>query len=480
MANAPTGIPTNIPLKRPRRPLVHPKSNRRIRIHHPGYSQCRGQDLLFQFAALDHVDEPSRQERIWGAHYGTIITACGIITNNAFDQVYLSKDVYGKEHATTHRGILEHGDYWLQLRGSELPDPQDSTSTYQGDKFHQYPIVPSFWNWSFPHGKLPAEWQRPHNPPTQLQRKDNEEEEQGEEEVDRCYLENLGIGIENAYLVPTAYDIWMTENQMDRYCDEPTGSTVHSKRNIISLMANVHRVFESGAFVIVPKPWAGSPNSSPPLSVSTTNSQSNANGQSSVNNQPINPTPTANPTSTTNPALTVEPQLYAFAVHVLSFHPDAKDFGKLCHNQTIHPKYIGKIARECLFARFAWAIFPFLYTFLNASTVPRQLSILDGNETKNITVKPGQLKGIEDARKASTSASNSNSRKRGRDSTENVELDNEDNSYARRRRVSDSEYKDRDHSKTEYWDMSSDSDDVPGRASQTRSVTIEGSYRNKA
>ncbi|KAI1153835.1 hypothetical protein F4825DRAFT_237023 [Nemania diffusa] len=463
-------VPADVPLRRPLRALVHPKSKRRIRIRHPGYSQYRGsEDLLFQFAALDHVNEPSSRDEIWGAHYGTVITACGIITNNAFDQVYLSKDVYGKEDATTYRGILEHGDYWLQLRGRELPDPKDLTSTPQDDEFYQYPIVPSFWDWSFPHGKLPAEWLQQHNPPTQLQSTDNEEE-QDEEEVDRCYLANLRIGVEKAHLVPTAHNIWMNQNEMDRYCDEPTSFPVDSKRNIISLMTNLHTVFDSGAFVIVPKPWVSSRNSGPP-SASTTNSQSDTNGQSSVDSQPIiNLTPKSNPILTANPASTAEPQLYAFAVHVLSFHPDAKDFAKLYHNLTIQPKYIGEIARECLFARFAWAIFPFLNNFLHLSTVPQQLLILDGKGTKNITAKPGQFKGIEKARKGSTSTSNS--RKRGRGSSdENVELNDEDYAYeerwqcrsaSRERWLSDYEYEDRDRGRSKYRDLSPESDNMPG------------------
>ncbi|KAI1129581.1 hypothetical protein F5Y10DRAFT_237894 [Nemania abortiva] len=470
MANVPADVPADVPLKRPLRVQVHPRSKRRIRIRHPGYSKYRGsEDLLFQFAALDHVDEPSSREGIWGAHYGTIITACGIITNNAFDQVYLSKDVYGKEHATTHHGILEHGNYWLQLRGRELPDPQDPTSTHQGDKFHQYPIVPSFWNWSFPHGKLPAEWQQQHNPPTHLQLSDSEEEEQ-DEEVDRCYLANLQIGIEKAHLVPTAHYIWMNQNGMDQYCEEPTSFPVDSKRNIISLMANLRTVFNSGAFVIVPKP---------------SSSTLMTNGQSSVDSQPIiNPTPTTNPTSSTNPALTPEPQLYAFAVHVLSFHQDAKDFGKLYHNLTIQPKYIRKFAREYLFARFAWAIFPFLNNFLHLSTVPQQLLIIEGKGTKNITVKPGQFKGIEMSRKAYTSASNS--RKRGRSSSdENVELGDGGDAYeerwrcrsaGRERWLSDYE-EDRDRCRSRYRDLSPKSDNEP---SLTDSFSTEASYENKA
>ncbi|KAI0410675.1 hypothetical protein F5X98DRAFT_359112 [Xylaria grammica] len=544
MADVPADVPAdvtpaNIPLRRPRRALVHPRSKRRIRIRHPGYSQYRGsEDLLFQFAALDHVDDElsSREgsrDGIWGAYYGTIITACGIITNNAFDQVYLSKDVYGKDHATPHRGILEHGNYWLQLRGRELPGPQDQTSTRHGDKFYQYPIVPSFSNWSFPHGQLPAEWQQPHNPPpTDLPPSDNKEEkeqdEEEEEEVDGCcYVANLRIGIEKAHLVPTAHNVWMNQNEMDQYCDEPTSSPVHSKRNIISLMACLHTVFDSGAFVIVPKPWVRSPTSGPLSSASasasasttispstTTNSQpsvdgqpvvdpapaanptstpkptSTTNGQSNVDIQPIispapttNPTSIANPTSITHPASTVEPQLYAFAVHVLSFHPDAKDFGKLYHNVTIQPKYLGKIARECLFARFAWAVFPFLNNFLCLSTVPRRLVIISGNGTKDITAKPGQFKAMEKDRKASASSS----RKRARGSgDENAALDDEDDAYeerwrrrsgSRERWLSEYAHEDRHRGRSRYRDLSPESDIVPGL---TDSFSTDASYENRA
>ncbi|KAI0551135.1 hypothetical protein F4679DRAFT_540507 [Xylaria curta] len=102
-----------------------------------------------------------------------MLIACGIITNNAFDDIYLSEDLYGKENVTLYEGILKHGDYWLPLRGKELPESEsDSTSTDQDDRevdeLHQYPIVANFENWLFSHGKLLTEWRKQHNPPLSL------------------------------------------------------------------------------------------------------------------------------------------------------------------------------------------------------------------------------------------------------------------------------------------------------------------------
>ncbi|KAI0114050.1 hypothetical protein GGR51DRAFT_476271 [Nemania sp. FL0031] len=62
--------------------------------------------------------------RTWGLHHGTILIACGIIANNAFGSVYLSYDPCGKKHVRTPRhGMLNSGDYWLQLSGREPPRP---------------------------------------------------------------------------------------------------------------------------------------------------------------------------------------------------------------------------------------------------------------------------------------------------------------------------------------------------------------------
>ncbi|KAI0445985.1 hypothetical protein F4803DRAFT_547771 [Xylaria telfairii] len=473
MANVPVDVPiAGVPIKPPLQGPVDPEPVRRIRIRHPGYRQG---NLLLQFAALDHVDKSSSRDGIWGIHYGTVITACGIIADNAFDKVYLSKDVYGKERAPTYRGVLEHGDYWLQLDGSQLPDPQDPTSEDKRDEVHPYAIVPTFWNWLFPHGKLPAEWQQEHNPPLspdQLQPTNNMNKVR--DEVERCFLSSLRTAIEKAYVIPAAHNTWMTLNEMDQYCSEPGRNTVNNSRNIIPLKADFHTVFDAGGFVIVPKPWVSSRNSDPP-SASTINDQSNTNGQSSVDSQPIiNLTPTINPISTANPTSTVEAQLYAFVVHVLKPHRDFKDFGDSYHNLAIKTEYMGKIAREYLFARFAWAIFPYLADFLLEAPVPRRLIVLDENGTKSITTKPPQFKELQKRWIASSKAGSnaSNSRKRGRGSSdENVELDDEDDAYeerwrcrsaSRERWFSDYEYEDRGRGRSRYRDLSPELDNAPG------------------
>ncbi|KAI0538459.1 hypothetical protein GGR58DRAFT_294444 [Xylaria digitata] len=98
------GIFADFPLVRP--PLISPAHNHsihpRITIRHPGYREYRdGENILLELSAADYVVEPSSQVRTWGAHHGTAISACGIIANNAFDDVYFGYDPYGQKRVRT-------------------------------------------------------------------------------------------------------------------------------------------------------------------------------------------------------------------------------------------------------------------------------------------------------------------------------------------------------------------------------------------
>ncbi|KAI0533552.1 hypothetical protein GGR58DRAFT_486156 [Xylaria digitata] len=391
-ANATLALPPLSPLARtPARP--------RISILHPGYR--KGENLLFCLPAVDCIVEPSSQNqtRIWGHHHATALIAGGIIANNAFDDVYFSHDRYGKTPITTSRdGILEPGHYFLQLNSiagginhtPATPSPSSTTPTYTATDRYRYPIVPSFTDWQFPHGKLPKEWQQPHSPP---------DHKDTDPETDRCFLTDIRIGLEKSHLIPSAQLEWFNRNEMGDYCEISTTNDINDPANKMLLMANIHWAFDRPLFVIVPKPSSGFSGSD-------------------------------SPTSTSLPTSKNKPQQYAFVTHVISTVPEARDFTDLCHNRSMQPKYFNMLRREFLFARFAWALFLYLRKFIQVSTARLELIIVDEDNyvSKSIT-------GKQFAKLRETSGESINgSRKRRGLSNQDGELNDEDDAYEERRR----------------------------------------------
>ena len=113
--------------------------------------------------------------------------------------------------------------------------------------------------------------------------------------------------------------------------------------NIAWLRADIHQVLDGHKFAIVPKP------SLPPSSGSS--------GSSS----------------------------FAFAAHVLESDYEAREFCSLYHNVAIAQAGIDRLSPEFLFARFAWAIFAHLQTFLNSSITRRRLAVMVQNGTDRYT-----------------------------------------------------------------------------------------------
>ncbi|KAJ8130724.1 hypothetical protein O1611_g2902 [Lasiodiplodia mahajangana] len=389
MVEVSTGAPLTPLALPPPPPLTRTPARSRISILHPGYG--KGENLLFALPAVDYVIDPSSQTRTWGHHHATALIAGGIIANNAFDDVYLSHDRYGKTPITTPRdGILEPGNYWLQLNSiaggiSHTPGTRSPSST-PIDKY-KYPIVPSFTDWPFPHGKLPREWQQPHEPPDQ---------QDADQVIERCFLTDIKIGLEKAHLVPSAQAQWFNRNEMGNYCAISTTKEIHDPSNKMVLMANLHWAFDYPLFVIVPKPSASS---------------------SSLGSS------------------------YAFVAHVLSSVPEALDFASLYHNRSMQPKYFNLLKREFLFARFAWALFSYLRKFDQVSTTRLELILVeeDSYVSKSIT-------GKEFAELRETRAESLNgSRKRRRLGSQDGEPNDEDNV------CEDDAYEERWRRRSESW-----------------------------
>ncbi|KAI1130948.1 hypothetical protein F5Y10DRAFT_234733 [Nemania abortiva] len=339
-------------------PLARTSTRSAINILHPGYPKA--DDFLFSLPAVDYIVDPSSKLRIWGHHHATALIAGGIIANNAFDDVYFSFDQYGQTPVKTPRdGILEPGIYWLQLNsiaGSPSSTPKASE--------YKYPIVASFADWSFPHGKLPKEWQQPHTPPTQQ----DADLSTALQAADRCFLTDINIGLERCHLIPEAQLQWFMRNKMYRYAQASPEHKIQDPANIMLLLSNIHWAFDRPLFVIVPKP---STSFSSIASPSTPNAPLMSIAPS---------TPTASPKSEN------KPQPYAFVSHVISGTSEARDFTDLYHNRSIQPKYFDTLKREFLFARFAWALFPYLQDFVQTTSL-RELIIADGNHyvSKSLT-----------------------------------------------------------------------------------------------
>ncbi|KAJ8125380.1 hypothetical protein O1611_g8259 [Lasiodiplodia mahajangana] len=338
-----------------------------VRIKHPGYGDLPNNTLL-TLPAVDSIGLSS-SGRSWGLHHRTALTAGAIIANNAFDKAYFSHDQKGRERVTTPLdGILIPGDYWLQLKGREPasgpgtdtaltaavsssvsppPGAEPSTSSHNtptrtpssrnGDEEAHVPyeIVPSFGDWQFPHNKLPLEWKLPHTPPPGQQDTNPLPMAQ---ETTRCYLTDFRMGINKCHLIPSEKSDWFGINGMARYASSPT-STINDESNLAILRADFYQLFGRRRFSIVPKPSTTLPSRDSLLST-----------------------------------LPAEPQPNALVIHVLEDDKDNGEFPDLYQNASIQPKYVSKLSREFLFARFAWALFPLLRPFLQSST-PRYLTV---------------------------------------------------------------------------------------------------------
>ncbi|GAP87145.1 putative endoglucanase type c [Rosellinia necatrix] len=374
-------VPLALP---PLPPLGRVPARSRISILHPGYR--KGENFLFALPAVDCFIDPLSQARTWGHHHATALIAGGIIANNAFDDVYFSHDQDGRDPITTPRdGILEPGHYWLQLNsiaGGISHTPAVHSLSYTPLHKYQYPIVPSFTDWPFPHGKLPREWQQPHEPPGR---------EDTDQVTDRCFLTDIKIGLEEAHLIPSTQLQWFNRNAMGNYCAISTANDINDPSNKMLLMANLHRAFVSPLFVIVPKPSAGSSGSGSP-SIST-----------------------ASPTSN-------KLQPHAFVNHVISNVPEALDLADLYHNRSMQSKYFNLLKREFLFARFAWAVFLYLRKFTRVFTERRQFIIVDGDNHVSKWITSKEFAKLRETRGESVNRS----RKRRGLSNQDREPDDED------------------------------------------------------
>ncbi|KUI57031.1 hypothetical protein VP1G_04377 [Cytospora mali] len=145
---------------------------------------------------------------------------------------------------------------------------------------------------------------------------------------------------------------------MRRYTKDMAGLP-KDEANLALLRADIHRLLDGHQFAIVPKPSSPSASSSSLVQSSERSS-------------------------------------FAFAAHVLQTDNEAREFGDLYHNVAISQSGHDRLSPEYLFARFAWAIFSHLQTFLNSSTRRYiAVAVRDENDVDSFNIELKQMNGEE-------------------------------------------------------------------------------------
>lgn len=338
-----TVITTSVRPPAPIARQVDPFTRPRLRLRHPGYGNSPD-DILLTLPAVDIYDDPtslSRQLRP-GLHHRTLLTAGAIIANNVFERAYLTRDQAGRRRVDVSLdGILEPGDYWLQLGGNEIRSRVDaSRNTQGGDALDTrsssspsppstpppvakaYPVVPSFRDWQFPHDKLPPEWKCSHHaPPSQLPMPSTP----APPASSVCCITGYRMSRNKSHLIPSNQHNWFASNGMHQYASSLPGR-INDNANITIMRADIHLLYDQHRFAIIPKP--SSPSASSPPGT----------------------------------------QNYAFAAHILKDDEDSGELCELYHKIAVQPSSIDKLSREFLFARFAWSLFSHLQPFLESPT----------------------------------------------------------------------------------------------------------------
>lgn len=273
--------------------------HKNVRIHHPAYPP--GATLLLGFPGLDSSSG--------GIDFNFVHTACAIVADNRFDG-YLSLQSLGDAQPLERTSTLNAGDYYFHV-----PPPTTSSSDEHDRQPHLYPVVASFRCWTFPDANL---WtgcvgelwassismsRCSHNPSA-------------------CVLTGHTNAVDDAHIIPSGEGQWLLNNDMGEYISEsPSGdgnSLIDDRVNMVTLRADIHRLWDSKDLTFVPKRV----------------------GKSVC--------------------------MYA---HCKS--PD-EQLVELYHNRPL--LNLAEMSPECFFARFAWSLFP-LTRFLTIDTCKRLLRI---------------------------------------------------------------------------------------------------------
>lgn len=190
------------------------KTKGQISFRHPGY--LGPNNILLTLARTDC--EESNGTVVFGLHHKTALLACQIIANNVFTSGYFTLDSAGLQRLDVPLdGLLIKREYYFFIDGIK-----------------QYPIVPSFRDWKFPHNDVDNIW------PTT-----SSEDYYARS---RCPISGVTYAIDGAHIVPREETVWYGKNAMGVYGD------IDCSDNIIPLRKDLHKCFDDRWFVIIPKP----------------------------------------------------------------------------------------------------------------------------------------------------------------------------------------------------------------------------------
>ncbi|KAI0479703.1 hypothetical protein F4859DRAFT_477027 [Xylaria cf. heliscus] len=294
----------------PTAPPIDSSHNRRqfyISFRHPTYTT---NDLLC-LGAVDCETAPGIY--MLGVSYDVALAACGIVACNRWHQAWFG------EKCDDQNGNSWKGGYRCVPRPEDGILPYKKTPYYffiNQDTFFQYPVVPCFDGWLFPHGDLPEAWKRLYS---QSNAGDTATAPAGSQHTggtkdQRCSITGDVPETEAAHLIPAEAIDWFKANDMQQYCRNQAGqpaSPIEDQSNILFLRKDLHSLFNRRRFSIVPRNYQ------------------------------------LTPTSTTSPAQPGSPVVYFLL-------PDGHS--DLYQNHPLQPFSVRDVAPEFLFARFAWDI----------------------------------------------------------------------------------------------------------------------------
>ena len=222
-----------------------------VRFNHPYYPS--GRNTLIRLLAQDG----SRDGQHFGIHHETARLACAIIAANRFDG-YLSTEADGLPISEHQDDILFQKEYFFQV-----PKQVNSQSEiHPADRSpHQYPIVPNFSQWAFPHDNVPASWfWTSHDAPKINPSARTADSQSGLKARDgQCRVSDAYLDTQNAHIIPqsSSKKDWFEKNLMHKYCNEVwrvgVESHIHDMNNQMLLRSDLHHMYDNDLFMLVTK-----------------------------------------------------------------------------------------------------------------------------------------------------------------------------------------------------------------------------------
>ena len=257
-----------------------------------------------------------------GIHHDTARTACGIIAGNRWDG-YFAEKPGGEPILASAEALLPPGAYYFHV-----PNPERVSTQLP----YRYPVVPNFQHWQFPpRGQLPPTWEmsRISVPSDTAPMQSSDMTTILAARDISCRMTLYNDGYEKAHLVPSADDVWFDKNaQLLRPPGifTPVPNLKSMTTNIMLLRNDMHTLFDKGYFVFVPKHRQ-------------------------------------------------------FVTHAFNNNPQLI----MLHQNVPLPPLKG-LSVECLFARFAWTIFPvFGNEFLKSGWSDRAVLLLEERKVRELS-----------------------------------------------------------------------------------------------